>query len=180
MGGAALGMGALGVAIAAFDHFTNKPGDGADRFTGQVEPPPPPPAAPQTATPPPSPPPAPGSSASSDDAMLLIRAMIAAANADHEVDDDERARILGALEDGELDDEERALLEAELQAPWTPAGIAAAATTPELARQVYLASLLAIEVDTRAEENYLQRLASALGLEAAAVAEVEALVVADP
>ena len=40
------------------------------------------------------------------------------------------------------------------------------ARTPELAAQVYAASLLAIDVDTDAERDYLQRLASALRLDA--------------
>ena len=53
--------------------------------------------------------------------------------------------------------------------------------SPELAVQVYAASLLAIEVDTAAERAYLRDLAARLGLDASAVAHVhQALGVAAP
>jgi len=42
--------------------------------------------------------------------------------------------------------------------------VAAARGKPELAAQLYAASLLAIEVDTPAEEEYLARLAESLAL----------------
>ena len=42
--------------------------------------------------------------------------------------------------------------------------IAAKATTPALKRDVYLASEMAIDADTKAEQNYLARLAKQLGL----------------
>ena len=49
--------------------------------------------------------------------------------------------------------------------PMDTAGLVAAAKgRPELAAQVYAASLLAIEVDTPAERDYLAQLASALDL----------------
>ena len=57
----------------------------------------------------------------------------------------------------------------------------AQASSPELAVQVYAASLLAIEVDTAAERAYLRDLAARLGLDASAVARVhQALGVAAP
>lgn len=184
----ALGLGALGVAIAAFEHFTDK-----QKAAGAATPPsPPPPPGRVAASPPPPPgaavvppppppgagvaPPAPPAAAASDpqaEAMLLVRAMIAAANADHELDADERQRILQAVDDAGLGDEERAFLIGELESPMGLSELAAAATTPALAREIYLASLMAIEVDTRAEESYLARLASRLGLAAEEVAELE-------
>jgi uncharacterized membrane protein YebE (DUF533 family) len=42
--------------------------------------------------------------------------------------------------------------------------IAAAKGQPELAVQIYAASLLAVEVDTQAEKYYLDQLAAGLGL----------------
>jgi len=42
--------------------------------------------------------------------------------------------------------------------------VAAARGKPELAAELYAASLLAIEVDTPAEKEYLARLAGSLGL----------------
>ena len=52
--------------------------------------------------------------------------------------------------------------------------IAEAAVSQELAAEVYAASLLAIEVDTPAEQQYLQQLAEGLGLPAEAVAHIHA------
>ena len=43
--------------------------------------------------------------------------------------------------------------------------------SPEMAEQVYAASVLAVEVDSDAERNYLQRLAAALKLDGATVAK---------
>jgi uncharacterized membrane protein YebE (DUF533 family) len=43
-------------------------------------------------------------------------------------------------------------------------GLAAAARNPKEAAEIYAASLMAIEVDTQAERDYLARLAAALGL----------------
>ena len=62
--------------------------------------------------------------------------------------------------------------------PWDLGRVADAASTPELAREIYLASLMAIEVDSAAEKNYVARLAARMGLDEAAVRGiVEALVV---
>jgi uncharacterized membrane protein YebE (DUF533 family) len=44
--------------------------------------------------------------------------------------------------------------------------------SPEVAAQVYAASLLTIEVDTDAERNYLQQLAQRTGLQPASVQHI--------
>ena len=177
----AVGLGALGVAMAAFEHFTS--GDKAgDRFTGgATRATPPPPLPPTAAGAPPPPPPAttavpPPPSVASDtgaEAVLLVRAMIAAANADHDLDDEERGRLLAAIEEAGLGEEERRFLSAELESPLPMGELAARVDSPELARQVYLASRMAIEVDTGAEENYLRRLAERLDLGPDQVEELE-------
>ena len=113
---------------------------------------------------------------SSAEALLLIRAMIAAANVDYEIEDEERVRIEGALEEADLSSEERDFLRAEMETPWNLVEVADAASTPDLAREIYLASLMAIEVDSAAEENYLARLAARMGLDEAAVGEIKDLV----
>ncbi len=54
---------------------------------------------------------------------------------------------------------------AEMKKPLdTESLVEAARGKPELAAQIYGASLLAIEVDTPAEEEYLKQLAAAMGL----------------
>ncbi len=196
-GKGALAMGALGVAIAAFEHLTKEgktesafdkavppPRNPPNPPRGSVVPPPLPRAAsvtPTDAPPPPPPPSIPTSppatgrqtGAANAEALLLVRAMIAAANADHRVDDEERERVLEALEAAGLGVEERRFLLAELKSPLDPASLAAETNSPELARQVYLASLMAIEVDTQAEQDYLAHLADRLGLSEADVNAIE-------
>lgn len=107
-------------------------------------------------------------------ALLTIRAMISAAKADGEIDESERARIMGKLEANGLTDEERAFVVAEMARSLDIEALARAATTPEVAVQVYSASLMAIEADTPVEAIYLQRLAAALKLDADTIASVHA------
>jgi len=97
---------------------------------------------------------------------LVLRAMINAAKADGQIDDEEIQRILGKVQESGADPEAREFLMAEMQKPMeTEKLVAAAKGKPELAAQLYGASLLAIEVDTPAEKEYLEKLAAALGLE---------------
>lgn len=174
-GKGALAMGALGVAFGAWEHFSQKQAQSFPAGAGPGQPPPPPPA-----NPPPLPPlptaaaePTPEAAGGDDEALLLVRAMIAAANADHELDADERARILQALDEADAGEKDRAFLLAELESPLGLGALADQATTPALATQVYLASCLAIEIDSRAERNYLDRLADRLGLTPEQAAELE-------
>ena len=184
---AALGMGILGVAVAAAEHFMNKsetgggaapppPGPGAASpppgpgaapppppgGTGMAPPPPPPGSA--AAPPPPGAPQTPPATQAENDAVLLIKAMIAAAAADGNIDADERSRIVGKLEAVGLSSEERAFIGAELLAPANASAIAGQVKSPEMAEQIYAASLMAITVDTEAEKNYLAELAGLMGL----------------
>jgi uncharacterized membrane protein YebE (DUF533 family) len=103
--------------------------------------------------------------------MLLIRAMIAAANADHAVDDSERQAILGKVTASGFSPEEHNFIEQELASPLDLRSLVAQVKSSEMAEQVYAASVLALEVDSDAERNYLQRLASALNLDTATVAK---------
>ena len=122
----------------------------------------PPPAAPQPAPP----------QIHADTAMLLIHAMIAAAKADGEVDAAEMQAILGRLDQTGISPEERAFLMTELTRPLDLDALVAKVTNPALAPEVYAASLLAIVVDTPAEEAYLRTLAEKLQLDAATVAHL--------
>ena len=51
--------------------------------------------------------------------------------------------------------------------------VRSAAGKPEMAAQIYAASLLAIEVDTSAEQRYMQKLASGLGLNSQVTGNIE-------
>ena len=182
MGGkAGLGMGALGLAFAAYEHFTDP--------TRAAAPPVPPPnspapspstaVAPDSVGPPPVPPPLPAAttsasgapannesnpSLSAEDSVLLIRAMIAAANADGFIDKDEEERIMSSARDSHFDAEDLEFLESEIHKPRSLFEIALEATSPELAQQVYAASVLVLKVDSEAELTYLRQLASAMHL----------------
>jgi uncharacterized membrane protein YebE (DUF533 family) len=99
-------------------------------------------------------------------AELMLKAMINAAKADGRIDASETRRLLGKVQENGADPQALEYLTAEMKAPMRTAELVAAARdNPELAAQVYAASLLAIEVDTTAEKQYLAELAAALALE---------------
>lgn len=103
----------------------------------------------------------PAHAATEQNAKLMIRAMIQAAKADGAIDADERKAILDHLQDAS--DEEIAFVDAELEAPVDVAGLAQDTGT-QMRDQVYSAALMAIQVDSDAERQYLRQLAQALQL----------------
>lgn len=108
-------------------------------------------------------------------AQIIVRAMINAAKADGRIDETEIRKIIGKLEDNGLTEEEKNLFLSEANKPINLQGVInEAAGSQELAAEVYAASLLAIEVDTPAEQQYLTELASGLGLPSEAVAHIQA------
>lgn len=105
-------------------------------------------------------------------AQLLVRAMIAAAKADGEIDPTERQRITAKVEEHGAQQEEIEFLRRELERPLDATAIAAEARDPVVAGQVYAASLLAIQVDTQRERDYLRDLAGKLSLQPATVTQL--------
>ena len=114
--------------------------------------------------------------ASNDFTLSLVRAMIAAARADGHIDDAERQRILGKVQEAGVGSEAEAFFQRELANPVDLDAIVASAQTEEQRVQVYTASRLAIEPDSRAERGYLDLLAGRLGLADALVDHIEATV----
>jgi uncharacterized membrane protein YebE (DUF533 family) len=109
-----------------------------------------------------------------DEAEIMVKAMINAAKADGRIDNDEIARIVGKLEEDGLTEEEKAMFVSEANAPLDmDAIVASGRTQPELAAQIYSASLLAIEVDTPAEQEYMRRLAEGLNLQPQVTSYIE-------
>jgi uncharacterized membrane protein YebE (DUF533 family) len=107
-------------------------------------------------------------------AELILKAMINAAKADGQIDQSEIQRIIGKLEKGGADSDARDFIIGEMSKPSDLEGIVAAAKgSPQLAAELYAASLLAIEVDTPAEREYLQNLASGLGLSTEVISNLE-------
>ncbi len=100
------------------------------------------------------------------DAKIIVKAMINAAKADGRIDDNEIKKIVGKLQEDGLSEEEKEFFMTEANKPMDiDAVIASAAGQPEMAAQIYSASLLAIEVDTPAEKQYMDQLARGLGLD---------------
>lgn len=111
-------------------------------------------------------------------AETLIVAMVAAAKADGHIDAEERGRIYERLEAGGLGAEEMAFVKRELSAPVDIERLVRAATSKEVAVEIYAASLFAMRPDTPAEKGYLAMLAGRLGLEPELAASIENTVLA--
>ena len=107
-----------------------------------------------------------------DTARLIIGAMVSAAKADGAIDGAEMGRLMSKVKEAGANADAQTYLLSELQKPLDLDGLIRSVTTPEAAAQVYAASLLAIEVDTPAEVDYLQRLAGGLGLSPEVVQEI--------
>lgn len=134
-------------------------------------------AEPELLPPPPESPFNPQSSMFSNDfALTLVRAMIAAAKADGHIDSEERAAIMQKVEAVDLGSEAQAFLENELANPTDIDALVSAARTEEQKVELYTASRLAIEPDSRAERGYLDLLAGRLQLPDALVDHIEATV----
>jgi uncharacterized membrane protein YebE (DUF533 family) len=115
---------------------------------------------------------------SDDFALSLVRAMIAAAKADGHIDVAERSRIMDKVHLSGLGAEAEAFIEAELAKPIDLDALVASAKTEEQKVEIYTASRLTIEPDTRTERGYLDMLAGRLGLPDALVDHIEATVAA--
>lgn len=110
------------------------------------------------------------------DAEIIITAMTDAAKADGQIDPYELGRIMNTMKSSGIGQEGIDYVVKKLQGPMETAKIVAAVNgRPELAAQVYSASLMAIDVDTDAERMYLDKLASAMGLSEAVVQNIERL-----
>jgi len=103
---------------------------------------------------------------------LILRAMIAAAKADGQVGEDEIERIVGRLAADGLSADEKRFLTEEFRRPLDVAALVAEVPNPAVAAEVYAASLLAIDLDTQAELDYLRQLSRALGLDNETVARL--------
>ncbi len=94
-------------------------------------------------------------------AALMLSAMIQAMKSDKELDPQEEAKLMEHL--GDVSHEERQFVNQELQKPVDIAALAN--NVPNgLEQQVYMMSLMAIDLDKRAEAQYLHDLATELGV----------------
>lgn len=100
--------------------------------------------------------------AQEDQARILIQAMVNAAKSDGTIDQSEQEKIVSHLGD-EVTDEEREFVISEMRAPLDLEGFIR--TIPRGAEmQVYMMSLLAIDLDSREEARYLDNLRKGIGM----------------
>lgn len=103
----------------------------------------------------------------------VLQALIAAAKSDGHIDDSERGHIEAEITRLDDDPDLRAWLDQELRRPLDPAQVARAASTPELASEIYLASVLVADDQSPMERMYLDALARELKLDAGLKAQLE-------
>jgi uncharacterized membrane protein YebE (DUF533 family) len=113
---------------------------------------------------------------SNDFALTLVRAMIAAAKADGHIDQSERANIMEKIHAVDLGAEAEAFIAEELANPVDLDDLVAAARTEEQKVELYTATRLTIDPDTRAERGYLDLLAGRLNLPDALIDHIDATV----
>ena len=110
-------------------------------------------------------------------AGLMLRAMIQAAKSDGRIDDAEKKKLMSNLADATP--QEMQFVQAELNAPMDVEGLCRQVPAG-LAPQVYGMSVMAIDLDSRVEAQYLNDLAKGLGLGKLAVNQIHAQVGVPP
>ena len=108
--------------------------------------------------------------------LTLVRAMIAAARSDGRLDAQESQAIFQRIESLNLPTAERDELVQELNRPVDIDALVQSATSQEVAAEIYLVSLMAIDVDTVEEQSYLAMLAARMGLPRELVQELHSQV----
>jgi len=109
---------------------------------------------------------------------VILSALIAASKADGHIDDAEQARIESYVDKFSQSEELTQFVHTELAKPLDPGEIAMACDSPELANEVYLASMLVIDQSNFMEKTYLNELAKQLALDPDLVASLEQQTVA--
>ena len=95
------------------------------------------------------------------EAEILLRAMINSAKSDGGVDESEQRKILEHL--GDVSQEEAQFVQNEMAQPLDVDAFIRS-VPQELAQQVYVMSLLGIDLDSKAEAQYLNQLSTGLGI----------------
>jgi len=95
----------------------------------------------------------------------ILRALVAAAKADGHIDAREREAIEGGFARIAPGADVQQWLKAELDKPLDPVEVARSASTPEIAAEMYLASLVAADDQNFMERAYLDELARQLQLD---------------
>ena len=105
-------------------------------------------------------------------AALMLHNMIQAAKSDGNFDDAEREKLIGQLGD-DVDSQEATFVQAEMKAPFDVDALVAQVPNG-LGPQVYAMSVIAINLDSQVEAQYLHKLAQGLGLNDETINDVHA------
>lgn len=105
--------------------------------------------------------------------QAVLRALVAAAKSDGHIDERERALIEGEFTRLDSSQALQQWLHTELNKPLDPAEVARAAQTPEMAAEMYLASVMMVDQENFMERAYLDELARQLRLDPALRQELE-------
>ena len=103
----------------------------------------------------------------------LVRAMIAGAKVDGQIDATEKAAIYAKLGTMKLNPEEKAWVFDELMSELDIEAVIAPVRTPQMASEIYAASLVAMTADSPEERAYLETLAARLKLDPELVRQIE-------
>jgi len=96
-----------------------------------------------------------------DQARVMLRAMVSAAKADGQIDAEEQKKIIKHL--GDVSNEDAEMVRNELKAPLDVQALIDSVPSG-MEQQVYLMSLLAIDLDSKEEAVYLDTLAKGLNI----------------
>jgi uncharacterized membrane protein YebE (DUF533 family) len=105
--------------------------------------------------------------------QAILVALVAAAKADGHVDDRERQLIETEFAQLGTQADLQAWLQAELNKPLNAAEVARSAKTTEMAAEMYLVSVMAVDDQVRMERFYLDELARELALDSVLKAKLE-------
>ena len=105
--------------------------------------------------------------------LAILKSLVAASKADGHVDVRERQLLDQELGKLTNDLELRRWFEAELNKPLDPADVAMAAKTPEMAAEMYIASVMMVDEESFMERSYLEELARQLKIDPALKSELE-------
>jgi uncharacterized membrane protein YebE (DUF533 family) len=96
--------------------------------------------------------------------IFVVKAMVAAAMSDGHIDGKEYQNILSKADDMQLSSDDKNLVFSEIANPMSLQQVIQQTTSPELAMEVYTASLLAIDENKAAGQKYLSELSQGLQL----------------
>lgn len=105
--------------------------------------------------------------------LTILRAMVAAAHADGEIDMAESLAIDEQMEKLQLPSDSRQWLRKELQSPRNAWNVASLADSPAAAAEIYTVSRIIVDQENPAEQAYLEELRAALQLDSGFVSALE-------